>query len=63
MYRVRSYAWSVIRLVLLALLLPVVRTKSYASPEKVGGWQGWVEAPKIGVLAFIDTGGRYRTRW
>lgn len=36
--------------------------RDYDQPEKVGGWQGWLETP-LGVVAFIGTDGETVWRW
>lgn len=43
------------------LLKPWARTWGYASPLE--GWQGGIDVPGLGTVAFIDTTGRRTFVW
>jgi hypothetical protein len=51
-----------LRFLLWVALRPAVRVKQYSAGE-AGGYRGWVEAPGVGVLAFITPEGTRLFKW
>lgn len=45
------------------LTAPWCAEERYAAPEGAAGYRGWIEAPRIGVLAFRTVEGKLTYRW
>jgi len=46
------------------LLRPWQRVRTYAAPPAaVAGYTGWLEVPRLGVLAFRRADGTWQWRW
>lgn len=57
-----SWLVAVLRVVLHMLFAPVATEARYDDPARVG-YQGWIEVPILGVLAFRRLNGALLYRW
>ncbi len=59
MYRLKA----LYRFVLLKAFRSAAQTGRYDHPDQVGGYRGWYELPRVGVVAFIRDDGSVQYRW
>lgn len=59
MYRLKAlYRW-----ILLKVFRSAARKGTYDNPGQVGGYRGWYELPRVGVVAFIRDDNSVQYHW